>query len=982
MNLNRRAFLKLAGIGSVSMAAACTSEPDKTLYTLVEAPDDMVTGKATYYASTCRECPAGCGILAKNREGRVVKLEGNPNHPINLGNLCMRGQAALQGIFNPDRIRSPMLKENNRWQPVSFRQAETILRSKTKEAVEKGENRIRVISEVIGESLRHLLEQSLKNWRSNAPLLFEPYAYESLKKANQTVFGTHALPSYHLDRADLLISFGADFLETWLSPVEYAWKFKHTHAYRNGEKGLFFHISPYRSLTGANADRWMPCHPGGECAIVLGVVKAALQKGRGQRLPAALRESAKQVASPYDKETVINVSGISEPLYDVLVSRLLSAKTPLVLGTGTGATGPNALQANVAVNLLNLILDPTVSRFDFHHRHRVEIAAGRPEVLSFLENLKADPAKVLLLNNVNPVFTLNTLPEISKIIETPSMFVVSFSSVMNETARLSDLVYPVRLPLESWDAYEGRHGSVSTLQPAMGALTQAPHLGDVFLSMAFEGKPPAKNYKNYLIRRLLLNDTITDETGWIRMLANGGRFPREQTSPRPPKPPAPDAIVKIFQTITDPAAPTSVFMATPSIRYFDGRGADRSWLSEIPNPITKIAWQTPVLMHPETLKQNNITHEDRVRLESEHGRIEAPVYEYEGVLPGIAIMEIGQGHEALGRYAEGQGENPLALLSPDPDPVSGSPQFSVEGISITATGQTVPLASTSGSRIQHGRKIALTVDLATVRKGIPQKKAGLGMNEFPLTLPLPEGYDRKRDFYPPHDHDGYRWSMVVDLDRCIGCNACAAACYAENNLGVVGVDRILEGREMAWMSVERYQYPDRMEDLMFLPMLCQHCDNAPCESVCPVYAPHHSKEGINNQIYNRCIGTRFCSQNCPYKVRRFNWFTWRWDKPLDLQLNPDVTVRSKGVMEKCSFCIQRIKVAHTVAKNENRDIHDGEVTPACVQTCPTGALVFGNLMDKNSRVRKLVEDPRAYQIMGYLNTKPAVIYLKKVVQKI
>jgi molybdopterin-containing oxidoreductase family iron-sulfur binding subunit len=199
---------------------------------------------------------------------------------------------------------------------------------------------------------------------------------------------------------------------------------------------------------------------------------------------------------------------------------------------------------------------------------------------------------------------------------------------------------------------------------------------------------------------------------------------------------------------------------------------------------------------------------------------------------------------------------------------------------------------------------------------------------------------------------------------------------------VVGEKRILEGREMAWLQVQRYVDPEERDAVTFLPMMCQHCDNAPCESVCPVYAPHHSKEGLNNQIYNRCIGTRFCSQNCPYKVRRFNWFTYTWPDPMHLQLNPDVTVRSKGVMEKCSFCIQRIKEGHNVAKNEKRQIRDGEVLPACVQTCPTDALVFGNLMDPASRVRRLVRDPRAYQVMGYLNTKPAVIYLKKVTQEV
>ncbi len=224
--------------------------------------------------------------------------------------------------------------------------------------------------------------------------------------------------------------------------------------------------------------------------------------------------------------------------------------------------------------------------------------------------------------------------------------------------------------------------------------------------------------------------------------------------------------------------------------------------------------------------------------------------------------------------------------------------------------------------------------------------------------------------------------MVVDMDRCIGCAACAAACYAENNVGVVGVKRVLEGREMAWLQIQRYEDEANPEKITFLPMLCQHCDNAPCESVCPVYAPYHTQEGLNAQIYNRCVGTRFCSQDCTYKVRRFNWFDYEWPKPLDLQLNPDVTVRSKGVMEKCSFCHQRIKDANDKAKNEGRKILDGEVQPACLQTCPTGVFTFGNLMDKESKVWKKVHDQRAYQVMGYLNTKPAVIYLKKVVQEI
>jgi molybdopterin-containing oxidoreductase family iron-sulfur binding subunit len=328
------------------------------------------------------------------------------------------------------------------------------------------------------------------------------------------------------------------------------------------------------------------------------------------------------------------------------------------------------------------------------------------------------------------------------------------------------------------------------------------------------------------------------------------------------------------------------------------------------------------------------------------------------------------------------GLNPLLLLPSETLPESGAPLVATELTSLKRLDRSMKLAHTDGSRTQHERKIACSVFSNDLTGPKAVENGGLTMKDFPFTLPLPGGYDRGRDFYPSHEHKDYRWAMVVDLDKCVGCSACTAACYAENNVAVVGIIQIIKQREMSWLAVQRYHDEGRKEQLIFLPMLCQHCDNAPCEPVCPVFAPQHSKEGINNQVYNRCIGTRFCSQNCPYKVRRFNWFDWKWPEPLNLQLNPDVTVRSKGVMEKCSFCIQRIKEAHQRARNENRKIRDGEVQPACVQTCPTGVFTFGNLMDKESQVRKVIEDPRAYQAMGYLNTKPAVIYLKKVVQEI
>jgi anaerobic selenocysteine-containing dehydrogenase/Fe-S-cluster-containing dehydrogenase component len=981
--MKRRTFLKIAGMGSLSFAASCTSEPEKTLYSLVEAPDDMVTGKASWYASTCRECPAGCGVLAKNREGRVIKVEGNPLHPVNRGKLCMRGQAALQGIYNPDRINSPLLREKNGWRPLSFPAAEALLKDRAAKAARKGRNRVRMVTEVVGGSLMGLFTQSLERWRSGRPLVFEPYAYESLKTANQKVFGIDGLISYRIEEADFLVSFGADFLETWLSPVGYAQKFKQMHALQHGKKGLFFHVSPYQSLTCANADLWISCKPEGEAVLALGLVRETLSLGGGDKLPEEIRDTIEDATAPYTRDKVFQLSGVSPEIYEKLRVHLHKARKPLVVGIGSGGSGINATNTNVAVNLLNMVLDPELTLLDLNKRHRVEIAARRSEVLAFFKTLKQGSVDLWLLNNVNPVYTLPPASSVKDALEKHSGFVVSFSSFMDETTALADLIFPVALPLESWDEYGGTQDLVSMLQPAMGSLTKAPVLGDVFLRAAFGEEGASKNYKAYLYTQLLDQGRIRGQEGWIKAFQKGGIFEtssrRESLSKRD--------ILEVLSPIPSPAQKPIeselAFIAVPSIRFFDGRGANRPWLCEVPDPLTKVAWQTPVLMHPETLAQKGLKQGDMVQIKTEWGRVEAPIYETEGVRAGLLVMGIGQGHEAYGRYAQGVGINPARLLPPDVEPASGAPIFAVAVASLQRSDRSGPLAHTDGDRLQHERKIALSANLDALAREADHKDKGLGMWDFPFTMPLPEGYDQKRrDFYPPHEHKNYRWAMVVDLDRCIGCSACAAACYAENNVPVVKEQHILEGREMAWLQVQRYEHPEDRKKLIFLPMLCQHCDNAPCESVCPVFAPHHNKEGINNQIYNRCIGTRFCSQDCPYKVRRFNWFDWQWPEPLNLQLNPDVTVRGKGVMEKCSFCIQRIKDAHDVAKNENRKILDGEVQPACVQTCPTGVFTFGNLVDKQSQVRRMVQDRRAYQVMGYLNTKPAVIYLKKVVQEI
>ncbi|MEF8823529.1 MAG: 4Fe-4S dicluster domain-containing protein [Desulfohalobiaceae bacterium] len=982
--MDRRTFLKLAAAGSLTFTAACGGQGEERLYTQVQSPEDMVAGKAHLYATTCRHCPAGCGLLAQNREGRVIKLEGNPLHPVNRGKLCIRGQSSLQSVYHPDRLSAPLLRrEDGSRREMTFEEAIGLLKDRLDRAASQGKNRVRMLSGIEGESLLGLFTECLNKWRSPPPLVYEPVAYEDLKKANGIVFGVSGLPAYRLRERDFLLGFGADFLETWLSPVEYASGFKAMHAHDSGG-GLFFHVGPVRSLTCANADEWLPCRPEARSALCLGLIREVLRERGAAGIPEAAARELREIAREYTPERVLQRTGLEKGRYRRLTEHLLSAESPLILGTEGVSLSQNDFRTDMAANLLNTLLDPGLAGLDFSRRHRVELASSRAEQKAFLEQVRQGPAEVLLVHQSDPAHSLPPDSGFRELMRRKDLFTVCLSNFLDQTASEADLVLPVALPLERWGEYSADGSILSTLQPAMASLHGAPSAGDVLIRAAGGEIASCRSSKEYLLRQADERHGIARERQWLRALQSGGVFSETANAGTEGEPPRiRPGFAKHFtrNSSSEGKEPSLDLVALPSLRFYDGRGAHLPWLCEIPDPITKVAWQSTLLIHPETAQRAGVEHGELVRVGTGSRSQRVTAYVTDSAVPGVLILYAGQGHTAYGRYAQGRGANPLRLLPEQPRPETGAGSWAVRDISLEGTGERPALAHTDGESDQLGRAIALTATPKELSEEEHSEEHGLAMHEFPLTLPLPSGYDSRRDFYPPHDHEDYRWAMAVDLDRCIGCNACAAACYVENNVGIVGEREVIRGREMSWLRIERYRQMNNPDKLIFLPMLCQHCDNAPCESVCPVYAPHHSKEGLNNQIYNRCIGTRFCAQNCPYKVRKFNWHEWAWPEPLNRQLNPDVTVRTKGVMEKCSFCVQRIKRAHTRANRESRMIRDGEVTPACVQTCPTDALVFGSLLDESSRVRALVADRRAYQVMGYLNTKPAVIYLKKVVRR-
>jgi molybdopterin-containing oxidoreductase family iron-sulfur binding subunit len=577
-------------------------------------------------------------------------------------------------------------------------------------------------------------------------------------------------------------------------------------------------------------------------------------------------------------------------------------------------------------------------------------------------------------------------------------FKVSTSMYLDETAALCDLLLPQHHALERWDDLRPRAGVHSLMQPVMEPVFNTLPAGDVLLRTAKKaGGPLAKftapSYQAHLQSRwqaLATQQKAGDFAAfWQAALERGGVFSETQRASKVTL--ATGAAGVKYTKPQFEGDGEFILTPYPHALLYDGRGANKPWLLENADPVTKIAWHSWVEVSPETARKLRVEDGDILRVSSPHGTLEAPAYVYPGISADTVAIPLGLGHTQYGSFASGRGVNGLDLL--------GAPQgdflpYVSTRVSLVRTRGYQKLASIAGVPRQLGRGIAEGISLEAAKKGLTIEQAylaaGAGEHEEnpERELEALKGWSEGQHQATRHGDyavDHPRWGMAIDLAKCTGCQACVTACYAENNIPIVGEGEIHKGREMTWMRIERYweggEEPGEPVTARFVPMLCQHCSNAPCEPVCPVYAAYHTADGLNGQVYNRCVGTRYCANNCPYKVRYFNWYKYNeesWPAPLHLQLNPDVTVRARGVMEKCTFCIQRIRGAQNDARVENRQISDGEFTTACAQACPSSAIVFGNAADPGSKVAQLQQDPRGYRVLEDLNTRSAITYLAKV----
>ncbi|HMI57191.1 MAG TPA: molybdopterin-dependent oxidoreductase, partial [Gemmatimonadaceae bacterium] len=997
---SRRTFLKVLGAASATTAAiGCSSNTGEELIPYLVHPDETVPGVSNYYASTCRECAVGCGVLLEVRDGRTFKVEGNPDHPLNRGALCSRGQAAVQGLYNPDRYRQPMLRKNGALAPISWTQAITLLSQQLASVQSAGKaGSALFINQHETGSFPGFLDAWLAGYGIPAHLSYAALADGGVIAANKQSYGV-AWPSIDFTAAKIIVSFGADFLETWGANVPQQLSFADARA-KGADAPRVIYIGPRRSLTGMNADQWIACKPGSELAIAnaLAGTGSIGQAAQAADVPAATLQA---------------------------LATALGAAPSLLLAGGS-------MELALAVNSLNQKYG-NVGRSVLTAKpiESFEGMSTDAELTDAIEKMRAGQVPLLFVRGVNPVFTI---PKSAKVGDAMAKvaFKVSFSSYPDETSELCDLVLPDNHSIESWGDAQPLPGVISLQQPGMDPVYDTKATADVLLAVSksnpkLAATKTATSYREYLIGRYP-GGTTAFTSALIKGIGNGTLA--GERSKR-----GPVATTRSAANL-DSTSGDFFLVVYPSPLLEDGSGANKPWLQEIPDPVTKVCWQTVIEVGTAAATRLSIDAGDVLRVETPAGSVTAPAYIYPGLRRDTIAIAFGRGHTAYGRYAQNMGVNPGDLLNVVFDAKSGTQAWTSTKVKVTKTGDFIPVISTEGSARQHGRGIAQAIDAkdlgilpspseAEQHGSGEAEKEGAGeehmqgdaSHEFLPGLRAPVAQDaqgdlpsddNKKGMYDPNHWSGMakrRWAMTIDLARCTGCSACVTACYAENNIPTVGAAHqasattgmvgqhganILRGREMAWIRLERYfeggETLDESFETRFVPMLCQQCGNAPCEPVCPVYATYHSPDGLNVQVYNRCVGTRYCSNNCPYKVRYFNWFgygepsrpQYAWPERMNWQLNPDVTVRGKGVMEKCTFCVQRIRESEHRAKLEGRALVADEFTTACAQACPSHAITFGDAADPAWSVTKMIEDKRAYHVFEELNTFTAVVYLKKV----
>lgn len=957
----RRDFLKFLGFSvAAASLAACEAPIRKTIPYLIR-PEQITPGIANYYASTYADGYDYASIVVKTREGRPIKIEGNTLSSVSKGKINARVQASVLSLYDNARLHGPMMNNNE----TSWASIDKAITEKLTAIAAKG-GKIRILSStVISPSTLKVISEFTQKYPTTKHIQYDSISCAAMIQANKDSFGVEGIPSYMFNKANTIVGFDCDFLLNWISPVEYSSQYAETRKLNNGRKEMSRHyqFESALSVTGSNSDVRTGIKPSQQLSYIISLHNAIASKA-----------GMKSAGS----------SSVQSPVIDKLATELWANR-----GKALVVCGINFIPAQKIVNGINSMLDSYGNTIDLNNTCNLR-KGNDIDLVALSDEMQINEVAALFIYNCNPVYSLPHGEIFAKAIKKIELS-VSFADRSDETASLCNFICPDHHPLESWSDAEPKKGFYSLGQPTIAPLFNTRQMQESLLSWAGN----KTTYHDYMEANW---KNICSDVTWEKLLQNG-------VYEKPSSASLEKQISKADLSLISEGEKINADMELvvyEKAGLGNGMQANNPWLQELPDPISKITWDNYLAVSPRDAREKGWQQGNIVNVKTSQGSLKVPILIQPGQTPGTVSIAIGYGRTAAGKTADNIGVNAFVLIGM----FKNSMLAYSSPVEIQKTvDDDYKFAATQSHHTMMGRAI---VKETTLNKYI--KKPNSGNKEELIEVKVGKNISKqpveKVTLWDEHELGNHHWGMSIDLNSCIGCGACVVACTAENNVPVVGKNEVMRSREMHWMRIDRYYTSDfdpkegesgdikKMEDpsdmpkVVFQPVMCQHCNHAPCETVCPVIATSHSSEGLNQMVYNRCVGTRYCANNCPYKVRRFNWFRYSDNPKFDFNinndlgkmvLNPDVVVRSRGVMEKCTMCVQRLQEGKLNAKKAGRTVKEGEINTACAQTCPTNAITFGDYNLSGSMLNQLWKpEERSYHLLGELNVQPNVFYLTKV----
>jgi molybdopterin-containing oxidoreductase family iron-sulfur binding subunit len=969
--LSRRKFLALLGASAALAGAGCSDYRDKgEIVPYNNKSEEIVIGKANYYASTCLSCENACGILIKTREGRPIKIDGNPDHPVNKGKICAKGEASILDLYDPARLQSPLLKRggsfiNSDWNTTDLEILKILNSDSSKEIAI-------VTHSVLSPTAQKLLNEFKSKYPETRIYSYELFDNSIKNSAWQKCYNQNIFPLIKWNEAEIILSLEGDFLGIEGNKVEQVRLYSEKRDVMKGnEFNRLYVVEGNLSLTGMNADYRLRLKPDAQYDFVMALLNEIVVNKKASKI--SVDAVVIDLLSTFNLNLISQKYGLSIETLNQLVNDLIKNSGKALVYAGRSLSE----KVQIAVNLLN----ETLGNTGLYRNVESVITQTLSDYSSFeklMTNLNSGNVKAVIHFDTNPVYHLPVKFKYSDAISKST--VITLTTSRNETTAISNFILPINHTFESWGDTKVRTGIYSLVQPVIAPLYNTRQKEAILLTWLSDGSKKYSEtiYLDYLKNNWktsiypALNSLFDFERYWAGILHDGVAKISEQQNLNFNF--SQSSLSQLNNQTENKDGYTIVLQESYALG--DGRFSNNGWLQELPHPVTKVTWDNYAAISESTSKKLAVKTNDLIEVEHNGQKLNLPVLIQPGVADNMIAIDLGYGRKNSPIVANEVGFNANLFLSKN----STISRWVLTSASIRKITGTYNIVSTQD---HHTFDDTLIQDIH-YKRNIIQEGTLSQYKKNPNFL-----HEKKHDLvnmYKDFEYKGVKWAMSIDLNKCLGCSDCVVACNVENNIPVVGKDQVALGREMNWLRIDRY-YSGTPENpkVSLQPMLCQHCDHAPCENVCPVVATTHSEDGLNQMVYNRCVGTRYCSNNCPYKVRRYNFFNFRdhfrsgyQEQPsFELVMNPEVTVRSRGVMEKCTFCVQRIMEARQEATKNNTVITGNDVKTACQQACGTEAIIFGDMNNVESKLSKYRNHQLGYVVLEELNVKPNVTYLAK-----